>query len=162
MNARTKSALIVVCTFVAGLAVGILATNYVVQQRLDRMRDLRSRSGYSQTIMEAIQPNTDAQREQVRAILQQTHDSLELLRREWSIGVQAEGDSMRVKLNEILTPEQRASLNEWLERHQRRRHRDGDRNGDRDGGDRDGDRDRRRGDRRDSVSERGDQDDGRR
>lgn len=120
MKIRTKAPMIVIGTFIAGLVVGILATNYVVNQRLDRMRDLRSRTGYSEALMEVVQPNSPAQREQIEGILQRTHDGMNRLRKEWARGFHAEGDTMRARMAEVLTPEQNAALDEWLSRHQSR------------------------------------------
>jgi hypothetical protein len=121
MKARTKAPIIIIGTFIAGLVVGVLATNYVVNQRIDKMRDLRSRIGYSEALMEVVQPNSPAQREQIEAILQRTHDGMNRLRREWARGFYAEGDTMRARMQEVLTPEQSATLDEWLSRHQSRR-----------------------------------------
>jgi hypothetical protein len=126
MKARTKAPIIVIGTFIAGLVVGILGTNYVVNQRIDKMRDLRSRIGYSEALMEVVRPNSPAQQEQIEMILQRTHDGMNRLRREWARGFYAEGDTMRARMQEVLTAEQNAALDEWLSRHQSRRRSSGD------------------------------------
>ena len=138
MNARRKSALLIIGTLLAGIAIGVLVTNLVVNRRLDRMRDVASRSGFNQSVIEAIGPNSDAQREEIEAIINDTHRAMDGLRRDWRRGARAASDSMRSSLNAILTPAQRENLDDWYSRFQRRSRRDND----------GGDRNRRDGERR--------------
>ncbi len=126
MNARRKSALLIIGTLIAGIAIGVLATNFVVNRRLERMRDMASRSGFNQSVIEAIGPSSDAQREEIEAIINDTHRAMDGLRRDWRRGARAASDSMRSSLNAILTPAQRENLDNWYSRFQRRSRRDSD------------------------------------
>lgn len=119
MNTRTKSALLIAGTLIVGVLIGALATARVTDQRLDRMRDLRSRDGFAETVLQAIEPTSPEQEKQIKAILSESHERMGDLRREWRVSLRAEGDTMRKALTEILTPAQIEALDGWMERRQR-------------------------------------------
>lgn len=126
MNTRTKSALLIIGTLIVGVLIGVLATARVTDQRIDRMRELRSRSGFEETVLQALGPISEEQTAAIKVILSESHERMGDLRREWRASLRAEGDSMRKALREVLTPQQIGALDDWMTRQQRRPRRPGE------------------------------------
>ena len=122
MKARTKSSLLLLGTLVMGLGVGALATGAVMNTRLDQLKRLRSPGGFTERMEEVIQPTDEAQRAEIRAVLDRSHERFHTAWKECGTRFTALGDSMRAELEPLLTPEQQTRFNEWMERDRKQRH----------------------------------------
>ena len=129
MKARTKSALLLVATLVVGLLVGAVTTGSIVNHRLDELKAMRSRGGFTGMLERVIEPTDEAQRAQIRAVLERSEARFSETRRECR-GFFATGrDSMRADLASVLTPAQQTRLDQWLSRDWRSRNGHRGRNG---------------------------------
>jgi hypothetical protein len=124
MNPRTKSLLILVVTLLVGGSLGALATGTAMSNRVEKLNQLRSKAGFSETIERVIIPETEDQRGDVRLLLDETAERLNALSRRHREERAAVVDSMRLELNHIISDEQRERLDQWIERH-RARHQHG-------------------------------------
>jgi hypothetical protein len=125
MTAQTKSALLLVATLVVGLLIGAFATSAVLNNRLDQLRSLRERSGFSDRMMEVIQPRDDAQRIAIEAVLERSHERYNRARRSFGEDMRVVRDSMEAELLPLLSEEQTARLEEWANRDRDSRRRRG-------------------------------------
>ena len=116
MNARKKSALLLLATLVIGGLVGAVITGAVVNNRLDQLRGLRERGGFSERIEQVIQPTDAAQEAEIRAVLGASHERFEAMRRRHREEFSAHRDTLRADLAPLLTPDQQARLDEWFAR----------------------------------------------
>ncbi len=121
MKARTKSALLLLATLTVGVLIGALGASALLNQRLDQLRALRERGGFTERMEEIIQPKDEAQRAAIHAVLERTHERYMLSRRQFFAELAAGRDSLQAELAPLLTPEQQARLDEWFARDQLRR-----------------------------------------
>ena len=129
MKARTKSALLLVATLVVGLLVGAVTTGSIVNHRLDELKAMRSRGGFTGMLERVIEPTDEAQRAQIRAVLEGSEARFSEALRECREFHSAARDSMRADLDSILTPAQQTRLDQWLSRDRKSRNGRRGRNG---------------------------------
>ncbi len=129
MKARTKSALLLVATLVVGLLVGAVTTGSIVNHRLDELKAMRSRGGFTGMLERVIEPTDEAQRAQIRAVLEGSEARFSEALRECRGFHIAARDSMRADLASVLTPAQQTRLDQWLSRDRRSRNGHRGRNG---------------------------------
>ena len=67
-----------------------------------------------------IEPTDEAQRERIRAILEEAGTRMSELRREHFTELKTVIDSTRARLDSLLTPEQKARLEAWFARDRQR------------------------------------------
>ena len=145
MKARTKSAGLLFATLVVGILIGAFGASALQNRRAEQIRStFEERGRITDMFVEVIQPADEAQRVQIRAVLEKAEARFREGRRECRNLFAADRDSMRADLNALLTPDQQTRLDEWLSRDRRSR------NGHRGRGGPDGrrDRDARNGDHR--------------
>lgn len=116
MKARTKSAFILLATLVVGGVVGALATGAAFNNRVKEIESLRNRGGFAERMEAVIEPHDEAQRAQIRAVLERAHARYIEDRRSCGAAFAASTDSMRADLAPLLTPEQAERLEAWLSR----------------------------------------------
>ncbi len=121
MKARTKSALLLLATLGVGVLIGALAASAVLNLRLDQLRALRERGGFTQRVEEVIQPQDEAQREAIHAVLERSHNRFRRAQQRFFAEFSANRDSLRAELAPLLTPDQQARLDEWFARDRRGR-----------------------------------------
>ncbi|WP_456424618.1 hypothetical protein [Rhodocaloribacter sp.] len=120
MNARTKSALILLVTLAVGILIGSLATSAVINHRIEQLAELRRPTGFSLMLERVIRPQDETQREQIRAILEEAGARMAELRRSHFSELKSIIDSTRARLDPILTPEQKQRLEAWFSRDRKR------------------------------------------
>ena len=104
-------------TLLVGVLIGGFGASALHNKRMEEIRTtFDRRGGISDMFEEVIQPTDDAQRTQIRAVLEQTEARFRAGRRECRDLFMASRDSMRADLNALLTPAQQARLEKWLER----------------------------------------------
>jgi len=116
---RTKSVLLLVVTLLLGIVLGGVLTGWWVQNRADRVRALRTPSGFVERVVERVEPTSAAQRDSVQLIARRTARQLEGLRRSHRQQTMAVLDSMRTELRTVLSEEQISTLDRRLERRHR-------------------------------------------
>ena len=121
MKARTKSALLLIATLVVGVLVGAVTTGSIVNNRLDELKAMRSRGGFTGMLERVIEPTNEAQRAQIRAALEGSEARFSEALRECRGFHSAARDSMRADLDSILTPAQQTRLDQWLSRDRKSR-----------------------------------------
>ncbi len=129
MKARTKTALLLVATLDVGGLIGAVTTGAIVNNRLDQLRALRSRGGFTGMLERVIEPTDEAQRAQIRAVLEGSEARFSEALRECRGFHSAARDSMRADLDSVLTPAQQTRLDQWLSRDRRSRNGHRGRNG---------------------------------
>ena len=127
MTATTRSVLILAATLLVGGAVGAVTTGTVMNKRLDELQSLRTRGGFMRVVMEVINPADEARRQEVGALLRASGERMSDLRSECVVGYRTEIDSLRAQLDPLLTTEEHARLQAFLDRDREGRRRGGER-----------------------------------
>lgn len=120
MSPRLRSALLLLGTFVLGIALGALALGAVIHHRHDRMHELHHRTGLVRYVMVAIEPRDEAQR---RAILPHVEEAAGAAHEEMVTTherLMELMDEMRNSLRPVLTEEQLERLESSLDMAERR------------------------------------------
>ena len=135
MNAKTKSALVLLGTLILGIVIGVLVQTTVHNQQVERARSLRDRGALSDVIERVVEPNSDQQVEAIRVIVGRFEAQLSELSRESWLMRSAIFDSMHEALvDSVLSGDQALALGEWRERNRRPSRRGNERgDGNRDG-----------------------------
>ena len=124
MSARTKSILLLLATLLIGMVLGALVNARLAEQRLERIAFLRSSHGFVRFWEEAVEPQDEAQREAIEAVLQQSARRLAEHMRTSQGEMQDIIDSTKTQLDVLLTPEQRARLERRMQRRRENRFED--------------------------------------
>ncbi len=109
LRIETKSALILLATFLLGGLVGLLTAGAMAQRRISRAAELRER-GFADQIERIIEPRDDAQRAAVRAVLAAAADRNRETMSTAHAEIRASLERMREELEPLLDEEQRERL----------------------------------------------------
>lgn len=123
MTAKSKSIAIIVGTLLVGAIIGSLATGAVFSQRVAELQALRSENGLTPFLERVIEPTDDAQKKQIRAVLEKSARRQMEIRRSIAAEHREVFEEMREELSQILTDEQKAALRAWIETDRRQRRR---------------------------------------
>ena len=119
MTVRAKSILIVVGTLLVGVIIGALGTGALLSHRMSTLQALRAESGLVRYLEDVIEPVDEAQREEIRSILEAAARQQMEMRRYMYEQNRAFYEEMRTELGRILTEEQKARLRAWAQRERR-------------------------------------------
>lgn len=114
MTARAKSTLILFATLALGLVLGSLITGAVVNRRLDRIAEMRTARGMAFFLERVIQPESEEQREEIRAVLDHVAPAFTEEFRASRERMRTLSDSLRVALEPLLTDAQKVRLEEGM------------------------------------------------
>ncbi|MDE2957018.1 MAG: hypothetical protein OXU68_08450 [Bacteroidota bacterium] len=129
MSTRVKSILLLTITLVVGILLGIVATSALQHRRMAEIRQVRERGGIMRMLEQAIEFESDAQKQQVDEILEGAESSFRSLRRAYSDSMRTYRESLMNSLNEVLTLQQIEQMEEHLTRRRRSDRSRGHRNG---------------------------------
>ena len=129
MSTRVKSILLLAITFVVGILLGVFATSTLQHRRMAEIRQVRERGGIMRVLEQAIEFESDAQKQQVEEILEGAESSFRSLLRAYSDSMQTHRESLMDSLKQLLTPEQIEQMEERLTRERRSDRSRGHRNG---------------------------------
>lgn len=115
MNAKTTSVIIIIVTLILGVLIGSLATSAIMNNRLEALQALRMQDGLTRHLQRVIEPTDDAQKAEIRAILQQASRRQIEIRRSVFEEHRALFEEMRDELDAVLTAEQKEKLKRWVE-----------------------------------------------
>lgn len=115
MRTRTKSALLLAAVLLLGVAIGILVAGALHNRRLERIAHLRTGPGIAQLVERAVRPESEEQREQIRAIMEEASPRFAELFRRTQEDMRALSDSVMGELETILSPEQMEALRRHMD-----------------------------------------------
>jgi hypothetical protein len=119
MKPKSKSAIVLLGTLVLGILLGGFGWSAIHNQRIDRMHSLRNSGTLSHVVQEVVKPVDSAQSARIDSIATAAERDLKTMYREVSTRRSARFDSMRISLEDILSPEQVERLEEWINRNRR-------------------------------------------
>jgi hypothetical protein len=111
MSIHGKSALIIMCTLLIGIAIGMFLVGPVAHRRLRPDPRWRGPEAFAPILERVVNPTPD-QREAVRAVLEKHADRIAEMHTDYRSEMTAVMDSLRKDLDPILTDEQKARLDE--------------------------------------------------
>ena len=114
MTASTKSALMLFSTLLIGMLLGSLITGAVNNRRMSNLAEMRSARGLVFFFEDVVRPESEEQREAIRAVLDEAAPKFSTAMSESRERMKALSDSVRAELDPLLTDEQRARLEERI------------------------------------------------
>lgn len=105
LKIETKSSIIIIATFVLGLGLGLISSQYLIGKRIDRLSKVRNRPGLENMIRNFINP-TDDQRAVVDEILEKYSKQMMELRENQIAATKQHFQNMFDELRPYLTDEQ--------------------------------------------------------
>ena len=126
MNTRIKSFLLLGCTLIAGITIGILGTSTWQHRRNVTMSETRIQGGLARHIERVIELQDEDQLQEVRATIRRAEQSFMQQRKRMVDSLALHRQILLADLEQILTPNQWERLEAWLnrERKQQTRRRD--------------------------------------
>ena len=113
-SVRTRTVLVLIGTLILGMVVGALLTGLIVRERIHHLRQLRTPAGFTQEMMQAIEPTGPAQREALRKALESHVHRMRAIRERYRKELHAEVDSMHAAAEDLLTPKQQERMREKM------------------------------------------------
>lgn len=110
MTTKIKITFFLIVLFVLGVFVGATLNRALVQNRIRRTFADRNPAGFTQILMDLIQP-TQEQEAAVKAILDRFSKRMDSERKQMQENMQKSRESLQEELSRILTPEQIKRLN---------------------------------------------------
>lgn len=114
MTPRAKSLLLMLAALLIGVVLGGLIHARMVEHRIERIGFLRSDRGFINHVERVVEPENEAQREAIRAVLETGAARVAEHRRRSRREVQILLDSTRSELDSVLTDEQMVRLEELI------------------------------------------------
>jgi hypothetical protein len=117
MNLKVKSSLIIVCTFILGMVVGMIFIRafFPPPKMIDRIAEGRTPRGFIDRFERVINP-TDSQKEEIGKILRQHFEKMHKKSEKFRDHFKQMNDSLRIELNPILTDDQKERLDRFEKR----------------------------------------------
>lgn len=113
-NVRTKAVFVLLGTLLLGILLGALGTGFFVRHRLHHLHQLRTPSGFTQEMMQAIEPTGSEQRDALRDALQSHVHQMKEIRERYRKKLRTEVDSMHATAEDLLTPQQQQRMREKM------------------------------------------------
>ena len=129
MSMRTKSILLLAGALVVGILLGAFATSAWQTSRMAEVRQVREQGGVMRMLERTIEFESDEQRQEVEAILEEAEVSFRSLRRSYSDSMAAQRELLMGELEEALSPEQLETMRARMTRERRSSRDRGRRNG---------------------------------
>lgn len=114
MNLQVKPTLIIIGTLLIGIVLGALMSGTLAERRHRKIRSMMRPDGFSEQLIELIQPQDNEQRDAIAAVLQNTGRRIDEMMRESRAEIHTMVDSMALELKPLLTDEQNARLQKHL------------------------------------------------
>ncbi len=118
MQSKKKSISIIVSTLILGVILGGLASGIFMHHHRGRLMEMRHKSGFIREFERIVNPADEQQAAEIREILDEFHQEFRTLGDGHFEKIQALFDSLKNRLEPILTDEQRRRLDH---RHKRMR-----------------------------------------
>jgi hypothetical protein len=114
MNLQVKPTLVIIGTLLIGIVLGALMSGTLAERRHRKIRSMMRPDGFSEQLIEVIQPQDSDQRDAIAAVLQNTGRRIDEMMQESRADIHATVDSMALELKPLLTDEQNARLQKHL------------------------------------------------
>jgi hypothetical protein len=114
MNLQVKPTLIIIGTLLIGIVLGALMSGTLAERRHRKIRSMMRPDGFSEQLIEVIQPQDNEQRDAIAAVLRNTGRRIDEMMRESRAEIHGTVDSMALELKPLLTDEQNARLKKHL------------------------------------------------
>ena len=111
-----KPLTLLLLTLFVGMVLGAAITGRIVQSRLDNYNDFFSDSGFTQILIDVIEPESEAQRIELLPILEETGGHIQKARTNARTGVLFHYRELEAELLPILSEEQANRLQSWREK----------------------------------------------
>ena len=103
-------------TLFIGMALGAVITGRIVQSRLANYNNFFSDSGFAQVLMDAIEPESEAQREELLPILEATGRNIQEARENARTEILLHNQKLEAELSPLLSKEQTNRLQSLREK----------------------------------------------
>ena len=103
-------------TLFIGMALGAAITGRIVQSRLANYNNFFSDSGFAQTLMDTIEPESEAQREELLPILEETGRNIKETRENARTEILLHNRKLEAELSPLLSKEQANRLQSLREK----------------------------------------------
>jgi len=110
MKLDVKPTLVIIGTLIIGMILGALSLSVFMRYRMERLHGMMGHGGFQQSLMEAIGPMSAAQRAAVEEEIRKSSVGIDSTMNAGRGQIDAMIDSMNVRLDSLLTPEQRARV----------------------------------------------------
>ena len=114
MTASTKSVLMLFSTLLIGMLLGSLITGAANNRRMRNLAEMRSARGLAYYLEDVVRPDSEEQREAIRAVLEEAAPKFAETMMESRERMRELTDSVRAELDPLLTEEQRQRLEERM------------------------------------------------
>ncbi len=121
MSTRVKSLVILGCTLIIGITIGILGTSTWQHRRNVTLSETRIQGGLMRHIERVIDFQDEEQLTEVRTIVRRSEQSLRQQRRRMIDSLAVHRQILIADLQQVLTPEQWQRLEVWMDREQKHR-----------------------------------------
>jgi hypothetical protein len=114
MTASTKSVLMLFSTLLIGMLLGSLITGAANNRRMRDLAEMRSARGLAYYLEDVVRPDSEEQREAIRAVLEEAAPKFSETMRVSRERMRELTDSVRAELDPLLTEDQRHRLEERM------------------------------------------------
>ncbi len=116
MNARLKSVLLLVGVLIVGLALGTFGTSALQHRRMAALQEARREGGLMQRLERVIEFENESQREEIEDIVLRAETNFRTIQRSCGDSLSVYREAFLADLKEVLTPDQHAQVETWLQR----------------------------------------------
>jgi hypothetical protein len=111
-----KPAIVISCTLIIGMILGALLLSVIMYYRMQQLHHLMGRRGMHDRLIEALGPLSSAQRDAVKQEIEKSSIRIDSTFNAGRLQIDAMFDSMVVRLDLLLTEEQRIRLHQEVTR----------------------------------------------
>ena len=122
MSVRQKSMVLLAVALTLGILLGISGSSVLQDRKAERQRSVREAGGLMHLIERVIEIDSDAQRQQIREVVEASEAQLDDVRRSCGALFGAHRDSLVTKLTAVITPSQQEALEQWANREREKQH----------------------------------------
>ena len=110
MSNSLRAWLLLGVTLCLGIAIGLLGAGAMQERRAARVNDIRRPGGFVEHVQAVIRPTSDSQWQAIRPLVEVTAQQNVGMRRMHDSAMRVTLDSLRARLDPLLTAEQRERL----------------------------------------------------
>ena len=114
MSNAVRAWVLLVVTLCLGIAIGLLGGGALRDRRMARVNDIRRPGGFLEHVRDVIRPTSDSQWSAIRPVVEATSEQNAAMRRMHDSAMRASLDTLRTRLDPMLTPDQRERLSRFV------------------------------------------------
>ena len=116
-----KSIALLIGVLCVGIGLGALGTSTLQHRRMAALREARQQGGLMRALERVVEIEDEGQRASIEVILHSAETDFRAVRRTCSDSLAVYREALMADLREVFTPEQRETLDQWLQRDRERR-----------------------------------------